>query len=86
MPEMTQQERDKIAIETHLMTKQTHKAVFGNGTAGIKTRMDRAEGAIAMLLVLVTAVGALGVFWNPEKKSSAASVEVAQHDLREVDD
>ena len=63
MAKITQEDRDAMIIETHIMTTQVHGAVFGNGRQGLKTRVERAEGAICMLILICTLAGGLGIYF-----------------------
>jgi len=54
---MKPEERDDMLIETHTLTKQVHGAVFGNGRIGLKTRMDRLEGAWCFVVGLCMVIG-----------------------------
>jgi len=49
------EEQNTMLIETHTMTTQVHSAVFGNGSPGLKARVERAEGAFAAVKVIVIA-------------------------------
>lgn len=73
---LTEEDRDAMIVETNLLTKQTHGAVFGNGHLGLKTRIERAEGAIRMLMLIGTLAGGLGVYFV-QRQSFQASAYMA---------
>ena len=50
---MTNDERDRIINETHLLTKQTHTAMFGNGKPGLKAEFERVRGIVYFLSFIV---------------------------------
>ena len=50
---MTNDERDLKINETHLLTKQTHAAMFGNGKPGLKAEFERVKGIVYFLSFIV---------------------------------